>query len=102
MRRHAATASSEPLLICLAPARERPSARFRLSSRIVVDRPIADVWRFLSDLPRVATWEQGVLVARQTSPRAPGVGTPLDVRRMYFGRETLIKCRITDWQEQRG
>jgi carbon monoxide dehydrogenase subunit G len=75
---------------------------FRLSSRIVVDRPIAEVWRFLCDFPRVATWEEGVREVRQTSPGAPEIGTTLVVRRVFFGRETLVECRITDWEELRG
>jgi carbon monoxide dehydrogenase subunit G len=76
--------------------------RFRMRSRTVVNRPLADVWRFLSDLPRVATWEQGVLECRQTSPGAPAVGTTLVVRHTYFRREALIQCRITEWDELQG
>jgi carbon monoxide dehydrogenase subunit G len=75
---------------------------FRFSSSILVNRPLADVWRVLSDFPNVPSWEQGVLEVRQTSPGAPGVGTTLIARHTYFGRETLIECRITDWEELRG
>ena len=75
---------------------------FQLDSRMVINRALADVWRFLSDLPRVPTWECGVLEVRQTSPGTPGVGTTLAVRRVYFGRETLVECHITNWEELRG
>jgi carbon monoxide dehydrogenase subunit G len=75
---------------------------FRFSSSIRVNRPIADVWRVLIDFPRVPSWEQGVREVRQTSPGAPGVGATLEARRIYFGRETLIECRISDWDELRG
>jgi hypothetical protein len=73
-----------------------------MRSRTVVHRPLADVWRFLSDLPQVATWELGVLECRQTSPGAPGVGTTLLVRHTYFRREAQIQCQITAWDERQG
>jgi carbon monoxide dehydrogenase subunit G len=76
--------------------------RFRLTSRMQVDRPLTDVWTFLTDFPRVASWERGVLEVRQTSPGPAGVGTTLAVRRVYFGRETRVECRITHWEELKG
>ena len=75
---------------------------FRFSSSILVNRAPADVWRVLIDFPNVPSWERGVVEVRQTSPGAPGVGTTLVVRRVYVSRETLVECRITDWEEQRG
>ena len=76
--------------------------RFSFSSRILIDRPLQDVWTFLIDFPRVATWERGVLEVRQTSPGHAGVGTTLVVRHLYFGRESQLECRISDWDELRG
>jgi carbon monoxide dehydrogenase subunit G len=79
-----------------------PGKVFRFSSSIRVNRPIADVWRVLVDFPQVPAWEQGVREVRQTSPGTPGVGTTLVARRVYLGRQTLVACRITDWEELRG
>jgi carbon monoxide dehydrogenase subunit G len=75
---------------------------FRFSSSIQVNRPLAEVWHLLIDFPRVPAWEQGVREVWQTSPEAPGVGTTLVARRVYGGRETLVECRITDWEDQQG
>ena len=75
---------------------------FRFSSSILVNRAPADVWSVLIDFPHVPSWEQGVIEVRQTSPGAPSVGTTLVARRVYVGRETLVACRITDWEELRG
>ena len=61
--------------------------------------PSETVWRCLIDFPNVPTWEDGVLEVRQTSEGAPGVGTTLVARRVYAGRESLVDCRIVDWQE---
>ena len=76
--------------------------RFNPSSRVLINRPLADVWTFLRDLPRVASWERGILEVRQTSPGPAGVGTTVVVRRAYFGIETLVECRITAWDELQG
>ena len=64
--------------------------------------PAYEVWRYLIDFPNVPTWEDGVLEVRQTSEGAPGVGTTLVARRVYAGRESLVDCRIVDWQEGRS
>jgi carbon monoxide dehydrogenase subunit G len=77
-------------------------ARFRFSSSIVIGRHLDDVWMFLIDFPQVASWEQGILEARQTSPGPTGLGTTLLVRRVYFGRKADVQCRITAWDERRG
>jgi carbon monoxide dehydrogenase subunit G len=75
---------------------------FHFSSSILVDRALADVWRVLIDFPNVPLWERGPVEVRQVSPGAPGVGTELVCRRVYVGRETLLQCRITAWDEQEG
>ncbi len=75
---------------------------FRFSSSILVNRAPADVWSVLIDFPNVPSWERGVVEVWQTSPGAPGVGTTLVARRVYVGRETLVECRIIDWEEQRS
>src|SRR5215472_3082994 len=76
--------------------------RFHFSSSIVIHRPLGEVWAFLIDFPRVASWERGILEVRQTSPGPAGLGTILLVRRVYFGRETQVACQITAWDERQG
>ncbi len=63
---------------------------FRFSSSILID------------FPNVPSWERGVVEVRQVTSGAPGVGTALVARRVYVGRETLIECHITDWEELLG
>jgi carbon monoxide dehydrogenase subunit G len=76
--------------------------RFHLSSSIVIQQPLGEVWAFLIDFPRVASWERGILEVRQTSPGPAGLGTTLLVRRVYFGREAQVACQITAWDERQG
>jgi carbon monoxide dehydrogenase subunit G len=75
---------------------------FRLTETVHIDRPTAEVWSLLTDFPRVPAWERDVLEVRQTSPGPPGVGTTLAARRVYGGRETIVDCRILEWQADRS
>jgi carbon monoxide dehydrogenase subunit G len=72
---------------------------FRLTDTVAIDRPAADAWAVLIDFAGVPAWESGVREVRQTSPGHPGVGTTLVARRVYAGRETIVDCRIVDWED---
>ena len=75
---------------------------FQLTETVRIDRPAAEVWAMLTDFPNVPTWEDGVLEVRQTSPGRPAIGATFVARRVYGGRETIVDCRITDWQVDRS
>jgi carbon monoxide dehydrogenase subunit G len=74
---------------------------FRLTEAVRIDRPTAKVWAVLTDFPKVPAWERGVIEVRQTSPGRPGIGTTLAARRVYGGRDTVVDCRIVEWQDDR-
>jgi carbon monoxide dehydrogenase subunit G len=76
--------------------------KFHLTEAVRIDRPAAEVWTILIDFPNVPAWESGVLEVRQTSPGVAGDGTTLVARRVYAGRETVVDCRIVDWQDGRS
>jgi carbon monoxide dehydrogenase subunit G len=75
---------------------------FHLTETVRIERPAAEAWAVLIDFPNVPAWEDGVLEVRQTSPGRPGLGTTLMARRVYGGRETVVDCRIVDWQDDRS
>ena len=58
--------------------------------------------RSLIDFPNVPAWENDVLEVRQTSPGVPAIGTTFVARRLFGGRESLIDCRITGWEDGRS
>ena len=72
---------------------------YHLTEALDIDRPSADVWAMLIDFPNVPAWEKDVLEVRQTSPGLPAVDTTFVARRLFGGRESLIDCRITGWQD---
>jgi carbon monoxide dehydrogenase subunit G len=68
----------------------------RLETSVVVNRPIEEVWAFLSDpfnIPRVTRF----LGVHQTSPGPPGLGTTFNGRMVIFGLEARISGAITEW-----
>ncbi len=75
---------------------------YTLTESVDIDRPSADVWAILIDFPNVPAWEKDVLEVRQTSPGIPALGTTFVARRLFGGRESLIDCRITSWEEDRS
>jgi hypothetical protein len=75
---------------------------FRFDGSMPMDAPVDRIWARLIDFPGIPTWEGGVLEVRQVSPGPPGLGTGLVARRVYGGREALVDCRITEWQDGRA
>ena len=69
----------------------------RFESRVAVNRPIDEVWAFLTDpfnRPRVRS---GWLGAFQTSPGPMGVGSTFRGRVGILGGEKSIVCEVTQW-----
>jgi carbon monoxide dehydrogenase subunit G len=81
-----------------------PYARavYYFSESLGIDRPSDNVWAILIDFPNVPAWENDVLEVRQTSPGSPAPGTTFVARRLFGGRESLIDCRITAWEDGRS
>lgn len=64
----------------------------------MVDRPIDEVWAFLTDLfnaPRL--WGRRLLGLRQTSPGSAGVGSTFQGRMVIYGFETRVTLVVTEW-----
>jgi len=69
-----------------------------IDERIVIDRPIEEVWAYLTDFfnaPRVSG--SGIIGLRQTSPGPIGVGSTLQGRRVVLGFETRNTFKVTEW-----
>jgi ligand-binding SRPBCC domain-containing protein len=69
-----------------------------LEDSIVIDRPIDEVWAFLTDwfnMPRMGG--SGIIGLRQTSPGPLGVGSTLQGRRTVLGFETRNTYTGTEW-----
>lgn len=71
-----------------------------VEERIVIDRPIEQVWAFANDQFNRPRWSGGGnLASRQTSPGPMGLGSILQTRTAIpiLGYETRIDTAITEW-----
>jgi uncharacterized protein YndB with AHSA1/START domain len=72
---------------------------FKLDEARSIDRPAGEVWAVLVDFQNVPLWEDGVLEVRQTSDGRPALGTTFVARRVFGGRESMVDCRIIEWED---
>jgi uncharacterized protein YndB with AHSA1/START domain len=52
----------------------------KFEASVMIDRPIEEVWKFITDLSKLPKWNTEILEAKQTSAGPLGVGTTLQVR----------------------
>ena len=69
----------------------------RYEMRILIRRPIEEVWAFMADLFNLPRLRGMTLVARQTSPGPIGLGATVQVRSSIVGVETAWSGEITEW-----
>jgi uncharacterized protein YndB with AHSA1/START domain len=52
----------------------------KYEASVMIDRPVEEVWKFVTDLSKLPKWNTEVLEAKQTSAGPLGVGTTLQTR----------------------
>jgi carbon monoxide dehydrogenase subunit G len=74
----------------------------RTHETITINRPIEEVWAFLTDLFNSPRVRPGALVLRQTSPRPLGKGSVLQGRMTILGFETRFTLTLTEFGPPRS
>lgn len=64
----------------------------------VVDRPIEEVFAFLSDFENTEHWDPGTISTRRTSGDG-GLGTTYDNRSRFMGREVQVAYETVAYEE---
>jgi len=64
---------------------------------VIVDRPVEEVWRFVTDVEKMVKYDPGILETRVTSPGPMGVGTTSMSRRS----DGTYTFRITEFELNR-
>ena len=70
----------------------------RAESRVVIQRPIEEVFAFLSDWANYARWEADVIETGQVSEGPMGVGTIVRDVRKSMGRRIETLSRVTHYE----
>ncbi len=73
----------------------------KFEKSIIINRPVEEVWKFLSNVENIPKWDRGVLEARQTSEGPPGVGSTVQIRRQMLGRQRIGKLRVSEYAPNR-
>ena len=74
----------------------------KLEHSIVVNRPVAEVWGFISEPGSDAKWQSGVVESTKTTEGPMGVGTRIKDVRRFLGREIESEFEITEWEPNKG
>ncbi len=73
----------------------------KMEQSIIINRPVEEVWKFLSNIENATKWDRGVLEARQTSEGPIGVGSTLQTRRQMLGWQRIGKLRVSEYVPNR-
>jgi carbon monoxide dehydrogenase subunit G len=69
-----------------------------ITQSVTVDRPVAEVWNFISNFENATRWSRGVLEAKQTSDGPLGVGSTLQTVVQAFGRRRTADYLVTEYE----
>lgn len=65
----------------------------KIIDSIIIDRPVEEVWRFVSDPGNDPQWYQGTMEVRQRSDGPTAVGTTFEAVLHFRGRSLLAGAR---------
>jgi uncharacterized protein YndB with AHSA1/START domain len=69
-----------------------------ITQSVTINRPVAEVWDYLSNFENTTQWSRGVLEARQTSDGPLGAGATLQAVVMAFGRRRTADYLVTEFE----
>ncbi len=67
----------------------------RITDSTIINRPVEEVWRFVSDPSNTPKWYQGTLEVKQRSEGPLAVGTTFEADVHYRGRSLVFGARCT-------
>ncbi len=69
-----------------------------IEANATIDRPVEDVWKFMSDFSNTPKWSPDIVEMKQTSPGSLGVGTTLLIRHP----KQSLTGRVTEYEPNRS
>jgi uncharacterized protein YndB with AHSA1/START domain len=73
----------------------------RWQESVMVDRPVEDVWKFVTDMSELPKWNPQVLEPRQTSSGPLGVGATVEFGARMRSSTMTISMRVTEYESNR-
>jgi len=69
----------------------------KIKLTIVINKPVDQVWNFLTDFQNTPKWDIGVLETRQTSQGPAGLGTTFQNIGPFLGRNSVREFKVTEY-----
>ncbi len=73
----------------------------RIEASVVINRPVEEVFEFVTNPKNDLLWQSGVLESEQTSEGPMGVGTTLRSVSQSWGRRMEWPCEIIEYEPNR-
>ncbi len=73
----------------------------KIEYSILINRPIEDVFAYVSNVENWPQWISGASETKQTSPGPMGVGTTFTQVSHYLGRQFEVNARVTEYEPNR-
>ena len=70
----------------------------KVETSIIINRPLEEVFAYLSDLRNASQWQSGVLEVRQTPESPVGIGTKVTLVRKFLGRKVGMTSEIVEYE----
>jgi len=69
----------------------------KIEKSIIINRPVEDVWKFISNVENIPKWNRGTRKGRVTSDGSIGVGAKVQYLRQFLGRQLIVKLRVSEY-----
>lgn len=70
----------------------------RIEVDTTINRPVEEVYAYMSDIDRQPEWVAPLTESRKTSSGPMGVGTTYQQVAKFMGRRMELNCKITDYE----
>ena len=70
----------------------------KVEHSVVINRPVAEVFAFVTDPANEIKWQDGVVSAKVTSAGALGVGSEVAETRKFMGRDMVSKIKVSTYE----
>lgn len=70
----------------------------KVENSIVINKPVEQVWNFLTDFENTPKWDIGVLETKQTSDGPAGLGTTFQNIGPFLGKTAVREYRVAEYK----
>jgi uncharacterized membrane protein len=68
---------------------------------IIVNRPVEEVWKFVSNVENIPKWNRGTRKGSVTSDGPIGAGSTVKYLRQFLGRQWIATLRVSEYMPNR-